>query len=404
MGAQLRIAVLNYMVGTSRAAAVADVIPIGPGDGTRLRDVVIPAGTGPDRKVVSVAPGRYLVQTSLPSGELLDAEVEVAEGGEADVVLTGDVTRHEWLGWHRFTSSQSAMWQGPDSDVRPANLTLLVLDQRSGHLWSPYGVRGYWPDYPFGARAGWPDYPFKGMKSPAESRRDSRVQIFEFRQPAVARHWEGKRLFAWVERAGTTLDCVCLPVPWGCKEETVVQLAVPHDPKLPLSIAVQDSEFGTVPAYISSGSVPAARRLLPDDCLEVLVDKYKNPIGAAAAAHVLLQTAETPKGEVWYHWIETLAERFPWLPDSAVLMGHLAGRQGHPDVAAKWLLVAFGRGIPVLTSSTMLLHNGLLALEGSEHGSPEALRRALDVVRDAMGRLHVTMPFSSLRLWGGKLT
>ncbi|MEQ1569358.1 MAG: hypothetical protein ABMA64_27220 [Myxococcota bacterium] len=403
MGAQLRIAVLNYMEGTSRAAAVADVIPISPGGGTRLRDVVIPAGTGPDRTVVNVTPGRYLVQTSLPSGELLDAEVEVAEGGETDVVLKGDVTPHEWLGWHRFTSSRSAMWQGPEANFYPAEITLGVAHPEAWRHGPPYEL---WPDWP--PHRGYPPFfhrpPFMWIDRPPASRRDSRVQIFEFRRPEIPWYPEWVRVFAWVKRTQATWDCVCLPVPWGRQETAVVQLAVPHDPRLPLSIAVQDAEFGAVLAYISSGSVPSARRMLPDYCLDLLADKYENPFGAAAAAHVLLQTTVTPEREAWHHWIENLAERFSWLPDGAVLMGHLAGRQGRPDVAAKWFLVAFERGIPVLTSSTMLLHNGLLALEGSENARQEALMQALDVVRHAMGRLHVTVPFSSVRLHGGELT
>jgi hypothetical protein len=69
----------------------------------RIR-VTIPANNSGEGKKVTVGPGRWLVEATLPSGELLSEEVEVAEdAGEIPVTFTtSDRSPHEYLAWQHL--------------------------------------------------------------------------------------------------------------------------------------------------------------------------------------------------------------------------------------------------------------------------------------------------------------
>jgi hypothetical protein len=71
--------------------------------GGRRINVVIPANSGGDARTVAVDPGRWLVEATLPSGEIITEEVEVAGGQALPVTLqTAEKSPHEWLAWQHL--------------------------------------------------------------------------------------------------------------------------------------------------------------------------------------------------------------------------------------------------------------------------------------------------------------
>lgn len=360
MSGQLMIALHNVMErGTANAAALVDVLPIRPSSGTRLRGVVVPCD--PARKAVPVAPGRYLVRTVLPSGEMIDHEVSVAEGQKQDVLLRGDVTPHEWLGWQRFSPERQMLWDQHRASTAPP--TAEIFDTKEWLLAPPVG------GVPLG---------------PAQA--DSRTTAFE-----IVQHAPQTRCVVVVRR-NRRADAVVLPVPWGLHPPSPVQIAVPHDADLPISVAIQDPELGPLLGSLSDGAVPSARKLLrPDEqqeFLQMLADKMQNPFGAAVAGFVLLTTSREEGRPYWHPWIENLAGRFRWIPDGAILCGWLALRKRDREAAVAWFRDAVGRGIPVLTGTLRMLHDGLVALNDET---------SLVSVGAALSHADVSQPFVTLR-------
>src|SRR5712692_2393674 len=71
------------------------------GPGSKSQEVVIPSGTSPPIRL-DLDPGRYLVDATLPSGDLLSDEVEVFDDQDSTLELRPDESPHEWLSWQQF--------------------------------------------------------------------------------------------------------------------------------------------------------------------------------------------------------------------------------------------------------------------------------------------------------------
>ncbi len=97
--------------GLPRVGVVANIYPVGapagldPAKRRALRDLVVPfearGGGGPHLEV-AVDPGEYLVEATLPSGEVVGSSVRVQEGEVRPVLLQAPHSPHEWLSWHHL--------------------------------------------------------------------------------------------------------------------------------------------------------------------------------------------------------------------------------------------------------------------------------------------------------------
>lgn len=370
MTSQLKISLANVMHGIApEAAALADVVPVDAKNGTRLRDVVIPVYGGNDWNwaTVDVEPGRYLVQTVLSTGELIDSEVEVAPGASAKVLLEGHVTPHEWLGWQRFTPGREALWDANDFVSKAASIPV-----RAALLTSREWMN---------------ELPRLDNQIPY-SQRDGVTTAFE-----VTDHPWAVRTFMILDR-GRRRDAVVLPVPWGRYEPKPVQVAVRDDEELPLYVAVQDPRLGPLLGYVSAGDVSAARKVLRSDdpdhqqFIEMLYSKYQNPFAAVVAGYVLVSAPQAADALRWHPWIENLANDFEWIADGAILSGWIALQRNDRDQAKHRFRQAIQRGIPVLTGTLRLLHQGLLMVNDPS---------SLATVSAALARADMTQPFVTLR-------
>lgn len=106
----LRIRVNKFLGGRSlRLGAVTDIIPVAAETtprGRPIRGVVVPVSDVGETRNVDVPPGRYLLQATLPSGELLRHYVDATAGlSSLDVVLESEDSPHEWLGLQHLLGS-----------------------------------------------------------------------------------------------------------------------------------------------------------------------------------------------------------------------------------------------------------------------------------------------------------
>ncbi len=216
------------------------------------------------------------------------------------------------------------------------------------------------------------------------------------------------RCFVTIKRAGR-LDVVTAPWPWRTPSgdpPSRIDIAVPTDPSLPVSVAVRDPAFGALLGYLTNGSLTTARQLLAKDsrasrlALESLYRKVDNPYAAVAGAYVLTQGGASTKDASWHEWVDNLSNWFPWLPDGPILRGSLLLQERDPDLGAvsDAFSEGFSRGLPVYTSVFRLLFEGATMLRGDSGGAPGWLEHALPILDIIAGRLDPGQPFTTIRL------
>jgi hypothetical protein len=66
--------------------------------------LVIPVG-GASGMMLKVRPGRYVLEAVSPSGDVIDADVEVGPNETKSVRLEGEASPHEWLGWQTVSGN-----------------------------------------------------------------------------------------------------------------------------------------------------------------------------------------------------------------------------------------------------------------------------------------------------------
>ncbi len=120
MSATLRLRLEKYLDGRgTRDGLIANVYGLdarGQRDHARdRRDLIIPAGPGNDALAVPVEPGDYVVQATLPSGDVTSDQVSVAAGEEREVALRGPQSPNEWLSWQQFIGNVPALPDLPEA-------------------------------------------------------------------------------------------------------------------------------------------------------------------------------------------------------------------------------------------------------------------------------------------------
>ncbi|HEY6141608.1 MAG TPA: hypothetical protein VI670_27935 [Thermoanaerobaculia bacterium] len=146
----------------------------------------------------------------------------------------------------------------------------------------------------------------------------------------------------------------------------------------------------TLLSYFENGVFTAARQLsakVVRDAFSLLEDKREDPFGAAIAGYVLLRTNASREDErERQSWMLNLANWFPLIPDGAVIYGAslLHGENGEDPTrlneARSFLLKAVSRGIPTYTMGLRLLFDTLRSLAEEREDDAE-LATALARVR-----------------------
>ncbi|MEM1324272.1 MAG: hypothetical protein AAGG75_28695 [Bacteroidota bacterium] len=194
-------------------------------------------------------------------------------------------------------------------------------------------------------------------------------------------------------------ELIILPTAWKkvkTDEFAVVEVMVDTldaEQQFRASITVQDPTLSSALAYLTAGSLPTARQMLPE-ARHMLAGKIKNPYAAAAGGYVLMETLEPGAEEVWMNWIDNLYNWFQWLPDGAVLKGWLLLHQGAYDEAHTTFVEAYERGIPLYSLGLKKLLEGLKLFASEDTATMDLQKR----VRRVAWRTNMQQIFTIIQL------
>jgi hypothetical protein len=386
------------------------------------QEVVIPSGSSPPIGV-ELDPGRYLVEATLPSGDLVSDEVEVVNNQDATLELRPDESPHEWLSWQQLMgnieprpqyrqdlvpfapSEPNVGWVADPvpplrGDAPPADDAWTLLAELTGNpgdaatrlstgpasRFAPFASDPQTQLYQVTANGPWNDW-----------RLPSAPPIY--RAPPTPR-----RYFIVESQRATHL--VCLPVPWTSLSadspdtELPAQIVVRKraaEGDLGITVTIRDPQIGSALGYMTLGALPTAERLF-DQATHMVQRKQTNPLGAAGAGYVLLGTERGSEPKDWHDWINNLLNWFQWLPDGAIQHGwlKLRHRRSSADVneARDALFTAYKRGLPFYSAGLQWLMDGLTLFTPHDSEAAEMLHN----VRRVAWQTNFQEPFTIIRL------
>jgi hypothetical protein len=463
----LALRIVKYMHGPNlRLGAVADIIPVGTSREkpapTYLRGLVLPIGDpAVEPLTVSVEPGRYMVQATLPSGEILNQEIDAESSERVSVDLFSENSPHEWLGKlqvaggvpsrRRLEARRSILGVVPVGrplDVRASWLETVTSKTRFNEwLNSDAAVGDHAPQLCFGSllAAG-------QLKSVSA---DEQFEKFEIKDrdslgtqgppsPLIAKLL-GKGILSGQTRHYLGLEdttgirgLAVLPLPWRYSKlddaragqvmpiEIVLSESAPgssfaESPVRPF-ISVDDPEVTGLLGYLGGRDLQSAEALLAQ-AVQWLYEKMMNPFAAAAGAYILLAADGLHGGQSkeWKSWIANLSNWFEWLPDGSIQLAWLKLNSISPEVdtaadgavkvdgivaeARGLLLRALIAGVPLFSAGVRLLVDALTLVANHEeyrgkHETPEgtATTRALMLARWLSRRTDPSQPFTAIRI------
>lgn len=383
-------------------------------------EVVVPAGQ--EVHEVDVAPGLWLIDLFLPSGEIISQQRRV-DDQDRDVHLKAGPAPYDWMSWSRL-----------EGDV-PAE-SAYSAQLRSGLKGLTMSPRGIIPgtsitkSRPRGFHAGGGARPRKASRSRAGGlekfagsptsvlRRESVVTLlqappenhsdpgFDWSRllSSLERRSDGQQFIAgvdfsdagslkkvggddWFEawrlplgdyglsrrfavvRIGSEQELVVLPSPWPTDQgQGMVQLTVDvSEASRPFrsSTTVMDMRYGGLLSYLKSRRLALARTIVEqgiglDDFEETLRDKESNALAAAAATYCLLGSTDLSEKQRWFEWVERLRHVYSWIPDGAILHARLLEARGAAaDEVKAAYIEALHRGLPFFSLGVSWLRDGL---------------------------------------------
>ena len=418
MATGLKLRVLKNLNGSDLPAngVIANVYALDPANAQATkRNIVIPAGFV-DYKQVDLSPGEYLVEAVLPSGDILSKEATAKPDTWTEVDLEAENSAHEWQGIHnllghvesdkpyyRTRNFEVFRGSGPQLKVWQIQKPLLRLNYQrpDGHqMWQTlaHWIKGGPP------RVLQELQPLLIRSSPKDQ--DSSTELHRFFMDARRRRLNKERLPRWYSliSAGSTVRLLPLPIPWfnlKTQEELPVELLVQlgEDGDIAASFSIPDQDLCTALGYMSRGALQAAAKLVDQaEAVDMLFQKFTNPLGAAGGAYILLGTDPVTRRRPWYDWVENLMNYFPWLPDGAIQYAWLQLRQSpseeNRDRARKALITAFRRGLPYYTMGLQWMIDGLTLLGEDD----QEAQRMLRAVQQISWRSDTSQTFTSIAL------
>jgi hypothetical protein len=462
----LRLRIDKYLEGNlSRPPQViATISPLGESGGglasgrKPLQRLIPITHVATHAESVDLEPGRYYVETVLPSGEVLAGDVSLASGQTKDLVLHAEYSPHEWLSWQHLMGNVSttpaprkrarrgkggalagvkipvaatdteAVFEGaagaeeePASPPRPE----VDLERPISCLSNPYPPLAHAPDgrdvWPWLAKArAWDEthllHELNGGQPLLEvsaADRDDAHAVFRLSLSTTAANRTfalgGKvapadRYYAAVSRR-QSIELVSLPIPWRVVttgREAEIEIAVQQpaeDGGFCASATAADEQLGMLLGFLSSGSLPTVRQMA-EAARDMLYGKYENPLAAAAGGYALVGTAHEAVDKEWHGWVGNLMRSFAWIPDGAIQWGQLRLRMRRDanDIkeARDAFKTAYGRGLPFYSMGMRWLMDGL---EWFSRDDAEA-KTMLENVRQLAWRTNYQQPFTILKLGG----
>lgn len=375
-------------------------------------ETAVVTGTSIAANGVKVPPGRYRLEARLPSGRVLRENRVLSQDSREFVRFDAGGSFHEWLGW------QTIAGNAPPPDLYEARRKDLVArDVREG-------VESFAPAFGFLVVTSTPEGPTvdQPFAHDFESHFDEIVSLWSARFPDVSHEWTvqedtgapAERVVALLRTAGATL-LAFLPVPWLTRLHEPAEIQCVHDRSIPnergLRVSVVDSERSALLSYLGASRMLEATAAFDaagfgEQVLREMQEKRENPLAAAAAAYVgLSYPIRDDRRERWSPWLKNLMNRFPGIPDGAILRARdlieRAATEEDLAMALKALAVAFRRGPPYFSAGVRHLLEGLslFASSAERYGLPsEEVRNMHAVVSGFAVLVDPTQTFTVLKL------
>lgn len=367
-------------VGSMQSIDLGAVARIRRLDGASMeKSVAVGVGGGATR-IEGLDGGVYEVQLHLPSGKILAQEVEVGATDDISrLIFDAGGAPNRMLGWQHFAGAVAsradridtlfnlsargldleASFDPTDDDHSPDDIfasalgatpdhgrpKLLMIEAPSANETAePDGARTLevWKALANGVRGEIrPVQMVKGFVCKRQNALDETDNHDTWRFGFAPDHVSGKRpprRFAHVQLAGSS-ELVSLPLPWrtdgyqgNWQPEDYVDLVVDSSGRakpVRSSVMVRDNKYSGIIAYMNNGAMTLAGELMRAGnivearAVDLLSEKARSPLGACAAAYVLLSTTsfDGAQGGSWLSWIENLGTnpRYNWIPDAALL-------------------------------------------------------------------------------------
>ena len=319
---------LNQVVPAGiNARAVAQVFD------TNLYSVVSKTINANSPNYVQVDPGKYLIQTTLPSGKVLRQNVDVPAGDRIlDVVFNGPAAPLEALSWQHYLGYLPSA---------PLPIPAEAFQNIWVQVWSFTG--GVWKT------EAWPGGEF----------RTTDVTI-------VARLTVPTDRVCFLQIGGDHVPWRCLGLPPSHEEVEIAIRSTTRDRALTGGITVRvttgDGVLDALMSYESAGAANMASVLwedFSDRAIDYADRKIDDGNGAAVGFYFLAGTQQLKK---YFDWTANFAKYYPWLPDARVIhaMGLLL--RGDRSGAKEELYKAATNGVPIYARGLRFLYDQLMAL------------------------------------------
>lgn len=367
---------LNVRLAGSRSpiGLVAELRNVG-NDGRSKVERTFKVLTAGEHMLTNLAPGTWEVRVLAPTGPAVSGDVELAPASDERLVL--NVNGPRFPGTAQTTPSRLVVRDRPRP--RPDEFLAKSSPRGDGYGGRVFGLavdtpglrattlqlRENRPADDWGTVQRWRSLSrcVDGLVTPRTALAAREVRIAGrslFGAPLNVRFdpspIQDRRCFAIVEQAGRMrLHAVPVPFVQDAPENGVrLHARVERDSGLRSSIVLADPTYAGIVAYLASGAVVAAAELVGGDMAALARDalrgKRASPIGASAAAYVLVGSRNLEGDAPWHEWVANLSEWFPDIPDGAVLDARLrllkARTQAQVDAVAPLLREAVTRGLP----------------------------------------------------------
>jgi len=405
------------------------------------RDLLIPAGDlhqGFERanpyKEITIKEGNYLLEVILPSGDLIQEDIEITKGEDKTLVLSPKKEKtfeREFLRWQNYIHG----WQNPEDFYFPedviehipgiSSLSVRLLSEKDYYLQRKKNLKHDLSENGLISKG----YFF--LKNDINSDLFTSEQLFssiaEEKISLIEIHegpWNDymafrdemiPRFYLYIEGNKILPQYCVLPIPWRlfntgemAKIEALVS-KIPFrsdsisDEGGRVSLSVRDNLIGAVLGYLNRGELSAALtsgKPALNYGEELLQGKLFNPFAATVGGYVLMKGTTDFEGQslFWYDWINNLCEYFPFLPDGAILNGWLKLYQRKNDYlqeACNLFLEAFYRGIPYYSKGVEMLLDGLQIISSSDrYKQDDEVKKALTIIQKLALRVDVDQPFT----------
>lgn len=402
-------------------AMVAELLPLEPKAGRRRSVTIMPSD---DNEVRGLEPGNWEVRLVTPSGVIVSKDVDLSSGEDRTIGLsipasTVQPARTKPTPSPRTTpprprkrgglmSLRSGLGGREDryagGSLDQAERTPESLIGRVPENASAISIVRCWERLAAGAR-GEVDATVM-LDAVRNSTPAVPVELASGRWQIPAAQEADDHRRVWVVAAASGGRRIhSLPAPWPIEASgrTMVFTTGIGDAGWPRSgIRLQDDRFAGLVAYLANGTVATAARLLrgDDDQLldlasETLRGKRGNPLGAAAAAYVLVGSSNLSRPEPWHDWVANLGRLFPWLPDASILVARLKLLTARSEEEAREALVpvrrALGVGLPYYSVGL-----GWLLATMAFFEDDDLVAKVLPSVRRVSASLDMDAPFTTL--------